>query len=231
MVGTMLTVKITCVYTWTWLVDGTSRPASGRQPVGNILTAAAILSEWKHIWEHPLLHEPPPSAVHGGTHIQEIHNGILLPVIGGTYIQGNTQWNTPNCHQPILQGNIKDVRESLQGKCVIIWGDRRCDSPGYKAKYCTYTCISMGTKKIEVMELVKITEASSSVAMEKIRFCRAVGSVIEEVDVKVVASNRQTSIRKLMRKEHSTIDHQFDVWHFTKSVGKELTAKAKRKNC
>ena len=212
MVGTMLRVKITCVCGHDWRWD--SQTCIGRQPVGNILTAAAVLLSGRtyettrffmSLLNLQFMAEPT---------YREIHNGMLLPVINHYF-----------------RDEIKDVRDGLQGKKVTICGDGRCDSPGYNAKYCTYTCIDMDTNKIAAMELVQVTEASSSVAMEKIGFSRALGSLIEEVDVKVVATDRHTGIRKLMREEHSTIDHQFDVWHFTKSVGKKLTAKAKRKNC
>ena len=38
-------------------------------------------------------------------------------------------------------------------------------------------------------------------------------------------------IRKLLWENYPEIDHQFDVWHISKSITKKLTAKAKRKGC
>jgi len=41
------------------------------------------------------------------------------------------------------------------------------DSPGYSAKYCTYTLMDSATDLILDYSLVQCTETSSAVAMEK----------------------------------------------------------------
>ncbi|CAL8370671.1 unnamed protein product [Arctogadus glacialis] len=50
--------------------------------------------------------------------------------------------------------------------------DARCDSPGVSAKDCIYSFQDDFTKEIVHFEMVQVTEASSSVAMELVGFQR-----------------------------------------------------------
>ena len=53
-------------------------------------------------------------------------------------------------------------------------GDGRCDSPGYNAKYCTYTIMEAKTSAIIAFNVVQVTEAeNSSSKMELIGFKRS----------------------------------------------------------
>ena len=47
--------------------------------------------------------------------------------------------------------------------------------------------------------------------------------------IQQVATDRSPMIKTLMRREFSSISHQFDVWHFVKSVVKKLTKATKKK--
>ena len=49
--------------------------------------------------------------------------------------------------------------------------------------------------------------------------------------MKVVATDRQVSIKSDTKRIYPDVDHQFDVWHLAKSVTKKLTEKAKKKDC
>ena len=64
-------------------------------------------------------------------------------------------------------------------KEITVCGDGRCDLPGYNAKYCSYTMMNMSTNKILSMALVQVSEATSSVAMEKVGFKRAMQELVE----------------------------------------------------
>ena len=80
------------------------------------------------------------------------------------------------------------------------------------------------------MALVQVSEATSSVAMEKVGFKRAMQELVEAgINVGTVATDRHVGIRKLMREEYPDVEHQFDVWHVCKSVKKKLLVKSKRK--
>lgn len=47
--------------------------------------------------------------------------------------------------------------------------------------------------------------------------------------MKTLATDRSIMVRSYMKKEHATVEHQFDVWHFAKSVQKKLFNKCKKK--
>ena len=52
---------------------------------------------------------------------------------------------------------------------VDLSGNARNDSPGYSAKYCTYTVMEMETHTIINFELVQVSETdNNSVIMEKV---------------------------------------------------------------
>ena len=56
------------------------------------------------------------------------------------------------------------------GQTVVLAGDGRCDSPGYSAKYGTYTLMDTTADLIVDFQLTECTEATSSIAMEKYGF-------------------------------------------------------------
>lgn len=53
-----------------------------------------------------------------------------------------------------------EVLNSLQGKSLIVSGDGRCDSPGFSAKYCTYTIMDTESKLILHSETLKRSEVN-----------------------------------------------------------------------
>ena len=109
-------------------------------------------------------------------------------------------------------------------------GDGRCDSPGHNAKYCTYTMMT-DEGKVAGINVVQVTEVTSSNAMEKEGFERCIQDLTrEEVTIKRIVTDRHTSILSSM-KDHGEIDHQYDVWHLLKWVIKQLSKKAKVKGC
>ena len=46
-----------------------------------------------------------------------------------------------------------------------------------------------------------------------------------------IPTARHTQIRKYMREEEPTINHQFNVWHFAKNIKKKLLAASKKSSC
>ncbi|KAL7372307.1 hypothetical protein ABVT39_013647 [Epinephelus coioides] len=84
----------------------------------------------------------------------------------------------------------------------------------YSAKYSTYSFQDDATKEILHFELVQVTEATSSVAMEVMGFQRGLKELLDcGVDVAVMTMDRSPSIRKLLREEFPEIRHEFDPWH------------------
>lgn len=86
-------------------------------------------------------------------------------------------------------------------------------------------------KEIVHFELVEVSEASSSVAMEAMGFKRGLNYLLHMgVDVGVITTDRSPSICKIMREDYSNIHHEFDPWHVHKSVMKKLVAASNKKD-
>ena len=109
-------------------------------------------------------------------------------------------------------------------------GDGRCDSPGYSAKYGTYTFLDSKTNLIADFEVVQSTETTSSVAMEKLGFCRTLDRCKQSLQVGVIVTDRSLSIKATMRDQYPDVCHQFDVWHFAKNVGSKLRSACRTKS-
>ena len=72
--------------------------------------------------------------------------------------------------------------------------------------------------------IVQVTETGSSVAMETNGLQRCLSNVLSSEDI-------HRSVGALMKKKYPHIEHQCDVWHLAKSIGKKLMLKGKTKKC
>ena len=85
----------------------------------------------------------------------------------GTFYRQQKEYLFPVIHTNyVLQQDA--VLEFLRGNDLKLSGDGRCDSPGYSAKYCTYSLMESATALIlDYNKLIQSSETCSSVAMEK----------------------------------------------------------------
>ena len=96
----------------------------------------------------------------------------------------------------------------------------------------TYSFMDKQTNQIATFSLVQVTEVGNSNWMEKVGFKRALESLRKEgINPKQITTDRHSGIRKHMREEEPDISHQFDVWHFVKSVKKKLRTASKKATC
>uniref|UniRef100_A0A669CDG2 Uncharacterized protein n=1 Tax=Oreochromis niloticus TaxID=8128 RepID=A0A669CDG2_ORENI len=115
---------------------------------------------------------------------------------------------------------------------VVLYGDDRCDPPGHSAKYCIYTFLDAQSTKICGLQLVSVTQVSNCNAMEIKGFKEALKTIEEhKVKVSTISTDRHPQIVKEMRVSNPEKLHEFDPWHVTKGVSKELAAESKRKVC
>ncbi|XP_071959878.1 uncharacterized protein [Antedon mediterranea] len=93
--------------------------------------------------------------------------------------------------------------------------DMRCDSPGFTAKFGTYTTIDTDTQKVIHVEVVQKDECPNSPAMELEGLKRTL-SVLQGygVTIKRLVSDRHSSIAAFLKS--TTIIHYFDAWHIAK---------------
>uniref|UniRef100_A0A8P4KRP4 Uncharacterized protein n=1 Tax=Dicentrarchus labrax TaxID=13489 RepID=A0A8P4KRP4_DICLA len=177
----------------------------------NLLTCAATLfigatytdiKDWVDLMNIP---------IPGKTQYYNIQSKYLIPVINNAY---------KDQQQKIME---RLTQLSASGQKIELCGDARCDSPGVSSKYSTYSFQDDTSQETVHYELVQVTEASSSVAMEAMGFQRGLDHLISKgVDVGVMSTDRSPSIRKILKDSYTNIRHEFDPWHVNKSVKKKL---------
>ncbi|KAG0444246.1 hypothetical protein HPB47_014008 [Ixodes persulcatus] len=92
----------------------------------------------------------------GPCHNTTVVSGTLLMITSTCTNEHKETWRS----QPkVYERRNTELLERLRGKAIDLAGDGRCDSPGFSAKYCTYTFHEATTKKIIHMEQVQVGEA------------------------------------------------------------------------
>lgn len=115
---------------------------------------------------------------------------------------------------------------------VNLSGDSRCDSPGYSAKYGTYTVMDPTRDEVVAFEVVHVSEAGNSNRMEKHGMVKVLERLEwDGVEIRSLTTDRHKQVRKYLRTEKEDIVHQFDVWHVSKNIKKKLALLAKKKTC
>ena len=211
--GSMFSVKMLCVNNH--LTCWNSQPLIKNIAAGNLLSSAAILFSGNTFSRIAQFASFLNLKFFSHTTFYNIQNKYLFPVV-------NKAWKEE-------RSSVLDEVKS-NGPVNLI-GDGRCDSPGHNAKYCTYTMMT-DEGKVAAINVVQVTEVTSSNAMEKEGFARCIQDLArEEVTIMRIATDRHTSISSSMKKDHGEINHQYVVWHLSKWIVKKLSKKAKVKGC
>ncbi|CAM4572169.1 unnamed protein product [Leuciscus chuanchicus] len=197
-----------------------SCPNTRGMPENNLLAAAATLftgatftdiADWAGLLNLQLPQK---------TTYYNIQASYLIPVIEAAYKK----------QENIIKAQL--ICQTQDGQGVQLCGDGRSDSPGHSCKYTTYSFMDDSSSQIVVFDLVQVSQATSSVAMEPMGFRKALERLLDEgIDIKVVTTDRHPSIRKLMREEYPNIIHQFDPWHVAKGIKKKLVSASNRRSC
>ena len=115
------------------------------------------------------------------------------------------------------EDNINKIRERNTG--VTLAGDARFDSPGFSAKYATYCIQEKESKKIIAIEVGMKAQVNCSSQMEVNACQRLIEELLSSgLDIAVFASDRSTSVRKMMKIKFPRIKHQFDLWHWVTKI-------------
>ena len=125
----------------------------------------------------------------------------------------------------------KGIIDECKGRQNIeVSGDGRCDSPGYNAKYCTYSIMDQLTSKIIHFHVVAVRETGTSNAMEMYGLIKVLEKVESfGIDIDCLITDEHPSIKKYLR-EKLKPRHQLDVWHKSKNIKKKLTKEANNKS-
>ena len=129
----------------------------------------------------------------------------------------------------MLKSILEEVKE--KGPCYLS-GDGSCDSPGCNGKYLTYSFMDKNLNKIVGFSLIQVSEAGNSNQMEKMGFEKSLRLLKNEgIIPEQITTDRHIQIRKHLRDQEPGIIHQYDVWHFLKSIKKKLLAASKKSSC
>ena len=215
--GTMLIVTLLCVddHLSTWR----SQPTVGNGlALGNLLLAAGILFSGATYSKIREVCDISKTNIFGKTRFYAIQKDYLFPVVNKIFEQKKL----------LILENIQDL--SPEG--IHLSGDGRCDSPGFNAKYGTYSFMQAVTNLILDFTITQVSQVSSSNAMEKFGFIKLLSS-LENFGIKIssITTDRHIQIRAYLSKERPDIVHQFDIWHLAKSIKKDLILKSKSKKC
>ena len=118
--GSALTVSCACLnsHPFSWR----SQPFFGKQALGNILLSAATY-------------------LSGNTYstIAGIANALNMEIMGKTKYQDiASRFVVPAIHTLYLEQQ-NHLLNAMRNRMLTVTGEGRCDSPGFSAKYCTYT--------------------------------------------------------------------------------------------
>lgn len=198
------------------IVDWVSQPVLGRMPAGNLLLSAATVFSGQTY-----------------QHVQNIAQFLNLNFMSSVTFYEAQRTNLV----PVILTAWKNYQQCLfdelrrAGKPLRLCGDGRMDSPGFSAKYCTYSLMDMTSNKVLSFAVVTVTEAGgSSTNMEVLAFERCLDELHQHgFTVEVIATDRHVQVRSLMKRKFPSIRHQFDVWHVAKSFRKKLHAISQKK--
>ncbi|XP_041427106.1 uncharacterized protein LOC121396333 [Xenopus laevis] len=214
--GTFVSVSVVCLNGHTYTL-WKSQPCIGRIAVGNVLSSAAIL--------------------YSGCNFYKVRE--MFDLLGLGFISHNTYYRYQReLLFPVIdvhwQQEQRRLHDAFSGIKLCLAGDGQCDSPGYSVKYCVYSFMEVDTKRIVDFEVVQVTEAKTSAAMEKLAFTRCLNRLLaQSYKVTAIATDRHSGIIKIMREIYKDkgIAHEFDMWHYAKSLKKRLVAASRKRNC
>lgn len=207
--GSCLLVKTFCAagHNFTW----SSQPNVGSIFAGNVDLAAGILLTGNTYGRISELFNLLNISCLGKTLFYRLQKRLLFPIINQCYV---------NQRENILS-KMKTV------DCIDIAGDGRCDSPGYNAKYGTYSFLLLETNEVVNFHLTHVRHVANSNAMELHGFKNALLEIESVASVKSITTDRHVQIKAFL-KGRSDITHQFDIWHVSKSIKKKLSKAAKK---
>ena len=175
--------------------------------VGNLLISASILYSGNTFTSISEMMQICKVAFLGHTCYRKIQRNILFPVVHYIY----------DLH-----------RNAILSSTIDLVGDGRCDSPGYSAKYGTYTLMDSSNNNILYFSVVHVGTVANSSRMELKGLVDCLDSLQEEgVKIRSLTTDRHIQIHPYMKNNRNDIKHQFDIWHVGKNIKKKLAKKAK----
>ena len=150
----------------------------------------------------------------GKTSYYKFLNDKLYPIIA-------TKWEL------MRDIRINTLKEDTLG--ITLAGDGHFDSPGWCAKFCTYSAMDLDTNAIVDFSVVQKKMYGNDLEKEG---CKELlhRLVSEGITIDTFVTDQNDKIGKMMRTadDFKSINHSFDVWHMAKNLKKKLVKAAKK---
>ena len=204
-VGTAVVYYLHCLNSHV-MPSWSSQPFLGKMPAGNLLCSVATFFSGETYTHLRNFAKFMNLQFIGHSQYYQMKSNLIIPVVNETYDK-----------------HIAEVQNEIRGVETWFSGDARFDSPGFSAKYGSYSLMAQISKKIVNTELVHVSEAGSSQACEKEGFIPCRNHLKEKgIPFELLATDRHPSISKYMR-ELNEEDLEYDLWHVAKSLKKKPT--------
>ena len=191
-----------------------SQPNENGRAAGNISLVASIILSGGTFERFSEMFKTADIPFFSHTTFYIIQKKLVIPAIHRVF---TTQ-------RQILYDNVRE-----NGK-IDLQGDGRSDSPGYNAKYGTYTIMDSKTGMIIDMHVSHVGLTGSSARMELNGLKNVLQRLSDNsIQVDSLTTDRHKQVRYFLKKNRKDIRHQFDVWHFGKNIKKKLIKAAKKK--
>ncbi|XP_038055923.1 uncharacterized protein LOC119727916 [Patiria miniata] len=177
--------------------EWSSQPFLAATPAGNLLLSAAILFGGQGPNEVLCLLNSMGVTTHSVRSFFIHPEKYLLPAVERTWDE-----------------HVHDLHRMLNetGTPLIIGGDGRADSPGYSAKYGSYTAQKLNHNKIIHLQLAQNNEVKNSGHMELEGFKRMMSSLrVAGLTVEKVVTDRHRQLAKYVREQELDVLHMFEV--------------------
>lgn len=164
--------------------DWVSSKMVNRVYVNNIHTAASILFTGNSFCK-----------------ISLFAKSLQLPFISSsTFLNYQRKYLAPQVHH-LWKSVQESMFEVLGNQPVVVSGDGQMDSPGFCAKYCTYSLMHATLDYILQVEVVDVRQSQlKSVVMEKVGCERALNALMSKLNIQELVTDASGQIIKLLGK-------------------------------
>ena len=117
-------------------------------------------------------------------------------------------------------------KRHADGLSVVLCGDAQFDSPGFSAKYCTYTIMDCKTNEVVDFSIVQkgqFTGALEHQAFSQVWECLVTEAGFQPNDLVI---DRQATIAKIVEDRYPETQLSYDIWHMAKSLSTHLRTAA-----
>lgn len=130
----------------------------------------------------------------------------------------------------IWENQKKSTIDSIKNSENDIWlaGDGQYDSPGFCAKYCIYSVMDLRSGKIVDFKLVQKGMVKGDLERKGCELLLDDLTKNQHFNIKLFLTDRHKGIRFYIRTQHPEIQHEFDVWHLSKSLMKKMKTLEKK---